>query len=268
MEEKNMQTLQMDIAALRKVLDEAPTPLFATISGAHLYGFESPDSDIDLRGAFVSRLKDIIRLIPPELTKTIMVNKVNNGNEIDYVAHDIHKFATLMTRRNGYVLEQLYSPLVVYGGPWHDELKEIGKGVIIKHLYHHYRGFYNTQRKQLEKDTPSLKDLLYGYRVLMTGIHLLKTGAVEANLLNLNEHFSIEALPDLIARKRSSTEKAPLGPEEMKYHMAALEKLENRLEMAFDETKLPDEISTFAELDDFVARARLTLGAQAPEKND
>ena len=25
-------------------------PLFVTVSGAHLYGFSSPDSDIDLRG--------------------------------------------------------------------------------------------------------------------------------------------------------------------------------------------------------------------------
>jgi predicted nucleotidyltransferase len=258
----NMDTVSIDTAPLKKVLEEAPTPLFATISGAHLYGFDSPDSDIDLRGAFVSRLRDIIGLVPPELTKTITLTKVNNGFEIDFVAHDIHKFATLMTRRNGYVLEQLYSPLVVLGGPWHEELKEIGKGAIIRHLYHHYRGFYDTQRKQLEKEMPSLKDLLYAYRVLMTGIHVLQTGIVEANLQKLNERFSIDALPDLISRKKSSTEKSPLGADELSSHMKALEKLEKRLEIAFDESKLPDQVTTFAALDDFVIRARLALGAE------
>ena len=36
---------------LTKQIDEHPYPLlFATISGAHLYGFPSPDSDYDLRG--------------------------------------------------------------------------------------------------------------------------------------------------------------------------------------------------------------------------
>jgi|GEM_PF-5773736 len=50
--------------------------------------------------------------------------------------------------------------------------------------------------------------------------------------------------------------------------MTALEKLEKSLELAFDETRLPDEISTFARLDDFVVRAMLTLGAQAPEQAD
>ena len=36
---------------INKVIAEQPFPLiFATISGAHLYGFPSPDSDYDLRG--------------------------------------------------------------------------------------------------------------------------------------------------------------------------------------------------------------------------
>ena len=36
--------------------------LFATISGAHLYGFSSPDSDFDLRGAHVLPLEKVIGL--------------------------------------------------------------------------------------------------------------------------------------------------------------------------------------------------------------
>ena len=38
---------------LRAVIAEQPYPLlFVTISGAHLYGFSSADSDYDLRGSF------------------------------------------------------------------------------------------------------------------------------------------------------------------------------------------------------------------------
>ena len=37
---------------LHRIVAAQPYPLlFATISGAHLYGFPSPDSDFDLRGA-------------------------------------------------------------------------------------------------------------------------------------------------------------------------------------------------------------------------
>ena len=36
---------------LHRIVAAQPYPLlFATISGAHLYGFPSPDSDFDLRG--------------------------------------------------------------------------------------------------------------------------------------------------------------------------------------------------------------------------
>ena len=90
---------------------------------AHLYGFSSADSDVDLRGAFVLPLQDVLRLRTPEETLAIAVQA---GMEIDWVAHDVTKFARLMTRRNGYVLEQLYSPLVVFGGPWLDELRQWG----------------------------------------------------------------------------------------------------------------------------------------------
>lgn len=39
---------------LHRIVAAQPYPLlFATISGAHLYGFPSPDSDYDLRGAHV-----------------------------------------------------------------------------------------------------------------------------------------------------------------------------------------------------------------------
>ena len=45
----------LDLVALRHLIEEQQyVPLFVTVSGAHLYGFPSPDSDIDLRGALVA----------------------------------------------------------------------------------------------------------------------------------------------------------------------------------------------------------------------
>jgi hypothetical protein len=48
---------------LHRIVAAQPYPLlFATISGAHLYGFPSPDSDFDLRGAHVSPLDAVVGL--------------------------------------------------------------------------------------------------------------------------------------------------------------------------------------------------------------
>ena len=39
--------------------------------------------------------------------------------------------------------------------------------------------------------TLRIKPLLYVYRVLLTGIHLMRTGKVEANLVVLNDEFRL-----------------------------------------------------------------------------
>src|SRR5271155_1284599 len=93
-------------------VEQHPYPLlFVTISGAHLYGFPSPDSDFDLRGVHLLPLADVVGLTPGK--ETVEKSGIHDGLEIDLVTHDVRKFFTLMLKKNGYVLEQLLSPLIV-----------------------------------------------------------------------------------------------------------------------------------------------------------
>src|ERR1700723_158070 len=180
---------------------EQPYPLvFVTISGAHLYGFPSPDSDYDLRGVHVLPVRDVVGLDTG--TETIELSETRENIELDLVTHDIKKFFKMLLKKNGYVLEQLYSPLVVHSTPEHEELKAIAKGCITRHHSHHYLGFAETEWKLLNKESPTkIKPLLYVYRVLLTGIHMMRTGEVEANLVKLNERYPLPYMPELVARK-------------------------------------------------------------------
>src|SRR5271166_3447868 len=164
---------------LHKQVREHPYPLlFATISGAHLYGFPSPDSDFDLRGVHLLPLEDSVGLSIGD--ETIEKSGIHDGLEIDLITHDAKKFFGLLLKKNGYVLEQVYSPLVVHSTPEHEELKEIAHGCVTRHHSHHYFGFAETQWKLFEKERPRrVKPLLYVYRVLLTGIHLMRRGEVE-----------------------------------------------------------------------------------------
>jgi len=249
--------LNLDYEMLRGLVRSGPAPLFATVSGAHLYGFPSPDSDVDLRGAFVLPLREILGL--RQAVETLTISR-DEGIQVDWVAHDVRKFVHLMTGRNGYVLEQVFSPLVVLGGPWLDELRELGRGCITRNLYHHYRGFARNQRQALAKEGATVKDLLYAYRVLFTGIHVLRSGQVEANLLALREVEPVPGIDELIARKREGAETAILGAEEADAHGRALDGLEGRMQEAFDGSQLPEKCTTFDGLHDFVVRARLESG--------
>ena len=118
---------------------EHPYPLlFATISGAHIYGFPSPDSDYDLRGAHCLPLDEVLGLRLRH--ETIEKSGVRNGLEMDLVTHDVGKFLGMMLKRNGYVLEQLLSPLVVFATPEYEELKALAPGCITRYHAYHYLG--------------------------------------------------------------------------------------------------------------------------------
>lgn len=242
---------------LKKQIVEHPYPLlFATISGAHLYGFPSPDSDIDLRGAHLVPLEDVLGLNPCE--ETIDKSGIHDGLEIDIVTHDIKKFMGLMLKKNGYVLEQLLSPLIVHTTPEHEELKAIAADCITKHHAHHYLGFAATQWKLFQKeDPPRVKPLLYVYRVLLTGIHLMQTGEVEANLVQLNESANLPYIPELIEQKIGGTEKGTLAPTDLKFHEREYERLRSELEKAFEDSLLPEIPSGKTALNDLLVRLRL-----------
>src|ERR1700756_3392834 len=142
---------------LHRIVAAQPYPLlFATISGAHLYGFPSPDSDFDLRGAHVLPVEKVLGLEVRD--ETVQDSRVIEGLEMDIVSHDVRKFFGLLLKKNGYVLEQLFSPLVVLTTTEHAELRAIaqhgpgGMGLITKHHSHHYFGFAETQWKLFHKE--------------------------------------------------------------------------------------------------------------------
>ena len=241
---------------LCSVIREQPYPLlFVTISGAHLYGFPSADSDYDLRGVHVLPVREVVGL--DVARETIEVSEVREGVELDLVTHDARKFFGLMLRKNGYVLEQLYSPLVLHTSAEHQELKEIGRGCITRHHAYHYLGFAETQWKLFEKESPPrVKPLLYVYRVLLTGIHLVRTGEVEANLLRLNDEFRLPYVDELVARKLGGAEKSALGDAHMRFHRGEYERLRGVLEEAHVASQLPEGPTARGALNDLLMRVR------------
>ncbi len=233
-----------------------PYPLiFATVSGAHLYGFASIDSDLDLRASHLLPAAEIVGLrTGPE---TLQSGGVRDGVELDVVSHDLRKFARLLNSHNGYVLEQLLSPLVVVTGPVHDALLEIAPGLITRGHAHHYLGFAASQERLLSR-TGELKPALYTLRVLLTGAHLMRTGRLETDLGVLGAELPY--VPDLIAAKRAA-EHGPLPDGVPALLERDVPRLRAALEAARDASSLPEmpSPSAVAALHDIVVRTRLSM---------
>jgi predicted nucleotidyltransferase len=248
----------MDVGErLRSEVGRHPYPLiFATISGAHLYGFPSPDSDFDLRGCHVLPVREVVGLDVGR--ETIESSRDEGGPELDLVTHDARKFFGLLLKKNGYVLEQVSSPLVVHTTPEHEELKAIARGCITRHHAHHYFGFAETQWRLFDKERPRrVKPLLYVYRVLLTGIYLMRTGEVEANLVRLNEEARMPHVADLIARKVAGPEQSALEDGDVAFFRREYERLVAELEEAYQASVLPEGPSARPALNDLLVRLRM-----------
>lgn len=237
-------------------LRDAPYPvLFATVSGAHLYGFESSDSDWDLRGAFVAPTDDVLSLSPGPETHEVIDKHARP--ELDIVLHEVRKFFRLLLKNNGYVLEQVFSPLIVAGSSALNELRHIARLCISKqHRFHFFHFGCDQWKIATGSDKPTVKGLLYTYRPLMAGIHLMRTGEVESNLVRLNEVFGLPEIDDLIARKIGGEERMRLSPGELDLHRPKIDHLCQTLDEAKSWSRLPEEPQGREALNDLLIRIR------------
>ena len=239
-------------APVQARLDQHPHELlFVTVSGAHLYGFESKDSDWDLRGAHIAPMADVLALSPGPETYEVMDK--NAVPEIDIVTHDVRKFFLMLLKNNGYVLEQIFSPLVVLTTPEFDELRDIARRCICRHHRHHFFHFGLDQWKLVTgSKAPTVKGLLYTYRPLLAGIHLMRTGIVESNIRTLNRDLHLSEIDDLVARKLAGAEKMTVSDAELDRHRPLYDRLCRELDEARERSQLPEETP---------ARAREDLNA-------
>jgi uncharacterized protein len=248
--------LVIDPRAAAVVREHSHRLIFATVSGAHLYGFPSPDSDWDLRGAHVLSIEETARL--DVHGETVQSTAMRDGLEVDLVTHDVRKFFSMVLKRNGYVLEQIFSPIVVATSPAHEELKAIAARCVTKHHAHHYFGFAGTERALFRKeDPPRVKPLLYIYRVLLTGIHLMKSGEIQAHLPTLAAEAKLDYLHELMRFKIEAKERAVLAKADLAFHEREHDRLEGVLEEAAAASSLPDVPQGRAELEDLLVRIRL-----------
>src|SRR5262249_9971251 len=147
-----------------------------------------------------------------------------------------------------------------------EELKTIAAGCVTRHHSHHYLGFAATQRSLFEKENrPRVKPLLYVYRVLLTGIHLMRSGRVEANLVKLNDEFRLPYIPELIDRKINGAEKGTLESNETELHRREYERFVAQLETEATRSQLPNETTCRDALNDLLVRIRLGVATHFPE---
>lgn len=207
------------------------------LSGAHAYGFPSPDSDLDLKAIHVARTADLLGFSPPP--PTFDRAEVLDGVEIDYTSNELAHALHGMLSGNGNFLERVLGRMVAQGSPWLDELRGVARRSLSRRVHRHYRGFAQNQLRFAERE-PSAKKLLYVLRTATTGLHLLETGELEADLTRLMGPYGLSDAEELLERKRAG-ERAGLPAEVVSRWRPRIDALFARLDAARDASPLPED---------------------------
>jgi hypothetical protein len=242
-------------AVMKRVLDEEEARrehVVVYLSGAHAYGFPSPDSDLDLKAIHVARTDDLLGLEVP--APTVDRAEILEGVEIDYTSNELAHALTGILGGNGNFLERALGRTVAQGSSLLSELGPIAKRALSRRVHRHYRGFSLNQLKFAERE-PTAKKLLYVLRTACTGIHLLETGELEADLGRLMSTYGIAEAAELVERKRAG-ERVALDAEVFAGWRGRVDGLLARLDAARETSPLPEEPGNAGEVRDWLVAVR------------
>jgi uncharacterized protein len=219
---------------------ENEQPIFTCLSGAHMYGFNSKDSDFDIRGTYSVNLLAVLNaeLVPRnEIREESLIHE---GYEIDVVKQELRNYCSLLMKGDTNAMEQLYSPCLFYTSDNHWTLKHLAKGYVTKSIHRKYLGFAQSQWKTYQQ-TKQVKKLLYTFRTLLTGIHLMREGRLLMHLPTLNQ-LSIDEgfIDELIEYKKNGSEKCCVR-NDVPYYESLYNSLSEALKAAAEHSQLPDQ---------------------------
>lgn len=238
MSDSGMTEAQGGIAA-RVIAEEEQrrAHLVVALSGAHAYGFPSPDSDLDLKGIHIEPASRLLGLSPPRPSVDRM--EIIEGVEIDYSSNELHGVLAGVLAGNGNYIERILGRLLLFTSPDHATLRPLVQGALSRRLLHHYRGFATSQLHALDKGGTA-KRVLYVLRTALTGAHALRAGEIVIDVTMLLEEYGFAGARELIEAKRAG-EQVVLAPERLSYWRAELARAHAKLRSAAEGSCLPEE---------------------------
>lgn len=222
------------------------------LSGAHAYGFPSPDSDLDLKAIHIAPTRALLGFELPVLTFDRA--EVIDGVEIDYTSNELANVLAGILVGNGNFIERVLGRNAVATSSLHDELRPLVQSAISQSVHKHYRGFASSQLRFLERD-PIVKKVLYVLRTALTGTHLLRTGELEADLTRLLDVHGFSDARELVEAKRAG-ERIAADPALLDAWRPRLAAALKGLDDALGASVLPVEAPNVAELEEWLVETR------------
>jgi predicted nucleotidyltransferase len=234
------------------------THVVVSLSGAHAYGFPSPDSDLDLKCVHLAPTRVLLGFprTPPPAERL----EVIDGVEFDYSSNELGGVLYGLLKGNGNYFERFLSRFAVSTGPGFEALVPVISRALSTRVARHYAGFATQQREAWRATgQTSTKKLLYVVRTTLTGVHVLLTGALETDVTLLAPRYGLDDVLELVEQKRRG-EQSALPPALAEKWGARVEGLFTRLTEAERNSVLPPEAPNADELEAALIELRQTSG--------
>jgi predicted nucleotidyltransferase len=171
------------------------------LSGAHAYGFPSPDSDLDLKCVHVAPTHELVGLAQVAEARDRL--EIIDGVELDYGSNELGQVLRGAIKGNGNFLERLLGELVLGGDPvLLAEARAVIAPVLSRRVARHYGGFATSQLHAFD-DKPTAKRALYVLRTAATGQAALAHGEIVTDVARLTAFVPPE-IGELIEVKRQA----------------------------------------------------------------
>lgn len=224
------------------------------LSGAHAYGFPSPDSDLDLKAIHVEPTARLLGLAPPPAHADRL--EILDGVEVDYTSNELQPVLVGLLAGNGNYLERILGPILLHVGPEHAALAALARGAVSRRFYRHYHGFATGMlREAAASEAPTAKRLLYVLRTALTGAHLMATGELVTELPTLLSPYGFGGARELLVAKQAG-ERVPLDAGVRPRWIEMAERALATLDAARAASRLPDEAPNRAEVDAWLVAQR------------
>jgi predicted nucleotidyltransferase len=183
--------------------------LYAIESGSRAWGFESIDSDYDVRFIYAHNKNWYLNILPK---KDVIEYPITD--EFDYSGWDLRKTLFLMNKSNPVLFEWLKSPIVYYKDEYfYNKMEYLGTDYFspISSVYHYMHMANGNYRHFLQGDQVKIKKYFYVLRPIMACMWIenyKEAPPMEFDKLmaQIQNKELAEKIDELLVRKRAGME--------------------------------------------------------------
>jgi predicted nucleotidyltransferase len=248
--------------------------VYAIESGSRAWGFESADSDYDVRFVYVHNKNWYLNILPKR-----DVIEYPIVNEFDYSGWDLRKTMFLMSKSNPVFFEWPNSPIIYYKDEYsYKIMKRLSKEYFspISSAYHYLHMASGNYRQYLKENEVKIKKYFYVLRPILACMWIEKyqeTPPMEFEKLLplITDNKLLEIITELLNKKRAGVELRIEPRIEIinNFIEDALEHFENMAKTFDTKKKSKQEFleEGFIKIIDYAEKARFPSMANGQEKN-